>query len=136
MLASQNEILAKTMEIGMQAELRRESDLVKALVTNSAKGRGGVMGLQETLDAIREGRLQTLVIRDGFRDPGMRCTGCGYISVKSVEACPYCGSKMEQIPDAVELAVRDVMRDGGEVEVLHSDQKIKGFDKIGAILRY
>lgn len=136
MVASHNEVLAKAMEIGSQAELRRESDLVNTLVTNSAKGRGGVIGLQETLDAIREGRLQTLVIRDGFRDPGVRCIGCGYISAKTVDSCPYCGSKMEKIPDAVELAVRNVMRNGGEVEVLHADQKIKGFDQIGAILRY
>lgn len=136
MVASHNEVLAKAMEIGALAEMRRENELVKALVTNSAKGRGGVLGLQETLDAIRGGRLQTLVIRDGFRDPGLRCTGCGYLSVKPVEVCPYCGGVMEQIADAVELAVQAVMTDGGEVEVLRADQKIKGFDQIGAILRY
>lgn len=43
---------------------------------------------------------------------------------------------MERIPDAVDLAVQAVMLDGGEVEVLQTDQVIKGFDQIGAILRY
>ncbi|MCC7130007.1 MAG: hypothetical protein B6D39_05585 [Anaerolineae bacterium UTCFX2] len=136
MVASNNEVLANAIEIGTRAEILRESNLVKTLVTNAAKSRGGVLGLQETLDALREGRLQILVIRDGFRDPGLRCTGCGYVSIKAVEACPYCGGKMERIEDAVELAVQAVMLDGGEVEVLRADQKIKGFDQIGAILRY
>ena len=50
--------------------------------------------------------------------------------------CPYCGGEVEQIPDAVELAVRRVMQTGGEVEVLPSDQDVGEFDQIGALLRY
>jgi hypothetical protein len=36
----------------------------------------------------------------------------------------------------VELAVRQVMRSGADVEVLHPEQISNGFDRIGAILRY
>jgi peptide subunit release factor 1 (eRF1) len=136
MVASQNEILEKAMEIGNQAEKRREALLVQTIVTNSAKGRGAVVGLQKTLDAIREGRVQTLVFCDGYRDPGKRCTSCKYVTVTPVEICPYCGAKMEEIEDAVELAVQNVMRADGEVEVLNPDQLLDGFGKIGAILRY
>jgi peptide subunit release factor 1 (eRF1) len=136
MVASKNEVLQKAMEIGEEAELRREAQLVDAVITNAAKGRAGVVGLQGTLDAIREGRVQTLVLLEGYRQPGNRCTSCGYISSQPMETCPYCGSKAEQIPDAVELAVRQVMRLGADVEVLHPGQIDNGFDRIGAILRY
>jgi hypothetical protein len=50
--------------------------------------------------------------------------------------CPFCDGETENIPDAVEVAVRQVMRSGGDVEVLHGDESRKGFDKIGALLRY
>jgi peptide subunit release factor 1 (eRF1) len=136
MLASRNEVLQKAMEIGEEAEKRREAILVDTVVTNAAKGRGGAIGLQETLDAIREGRIQTLVILEGYREPGARCTSCGYLTTKPIEICPYCGGKMEQIPDAVELAVRQVMGNGGDVEVLHDLKVMEGLKKIGAILRY
>lgn len=136
MLASEHEVLEKAMEIGEEEEIRRESQLVKTVVTNSAKGRGGVTGLQDTLDALREGRIQTLIIRDGYREPGKRCKGCGFLTSQPYENCPFCGGIFEEIPDAVELAVSQVMRSASEVEVLRSDQDIDGFEKIGALLRY
>lgn len=136
MIASHPEVLERTMQVGMEAETRREEHLVSTIVTNAAKGRGGVIHLEDTLSAIRDGRVQTLVIRDGFRSPGKRCQGCGYVTSISIVFCPFCGGKVEEIPDAVELAVRQVMQSGGEVEVLHDNQEIRGFGQIGALLRY
>ena len=136
MLATHTEVLERAMQIGEEVELRREMHLASTVVTQSAKGRGGVVGLEATLHSVREGRIQTLLIRDGYRAPGHRCTSCGYLSTQEMETCPFCGGKAEQIPDAVELAVRNIMQTGGEVEVLRADQVVKGFDQIGAVLRY
>lgn len=136
MTASHVEVLERAMQIGREAEHRREALLVDAIVTNTAKGRGGSIGLEDTLDALREGRVQSLVICDGYRAPGYRCKSCGHLSSRPMGSCPFCSGETEQIPDAVEVAVRQVMRSGGEVEVLHHDPTPKGFEKIGALLRY
>jgi peptide chain release factor subunit 1 len=136
MNASHVEVLERAMQIGKEAEYRREALLVDTIITNTAKGRGGSIGLEDTLGAIREGRVQSLVIQDGYRAPGYRCKSCGHISSLPMGVCPFCEGETEKIPDAVEVAVRQVMRSGGEVEVLHSDPSHKGFDKIGALLRY
>ncbi len=136
MVASHLEVQEKAMQVAREAETRRKALLVDTVVTNAAKGRGGVMHLQETLDAVREGRVQTLLIRDGFRAPGCRCTGCGHLSSHHMESCQFCGSACEEIQDAVELAVRQVMQAGGEVEFLHGASPVAGFDQIGALLRY
>ena len=123
------------MQIGKEAESRREALLVDTIVTNTAKGRGGSIGLEDTLSAIREGRVQSLVIRDGYRAPGFRCKSCGHLSSMPMGNCPFCDGETEQIPDAVEVAVGQVMRSGGEVEVLHGNQTGKGFEQIGALRR-
>jgi len=136
MHASNAEVLEKAMKVGEEAEYRREEKLANTVVTNAAKGKGGVLGLDDTLKAVHDGRVQILLIRDGFRSTGCRCKGCGYLSSKRMGACPYCGGECEEISDAVELAVRKVMQLGGEVEVLHSDQAVGQFDQIGALLRY
>jgi len=136
MTASHVEVLERAMQIGKEAENRREAHLVDTIVTNAAKGRGGSIGLEDTLSAIREGRVQSLVISDGYRAPGFRCKSCGHISSLPMGNCPFCDGETEKIPDAVEVAVRQVMRSGGEVEVLHSNQTGKGFGQIGALLRY
>lgn len=136
MTASHVDVLERAMQIGKEAENRREAHLVDTIVTNAAKGRGGSVGLEDTLSAIREGRVQSLVIRDGYRATGFRCKSCGHLSSLPMGNCPFCDGETEQVPDAVEVAVRQVMRSGGEVEVLHGDQIGKGFNQIGALLRY
>jgi peptide chain release factor subunit 1 len=136
MTASKDEVLHKALEIGRAAERRREEHLVAALINGAAKQRGGVITLDATLDALRDGRVQTLIIRDGYQAPGYRCTGCGYLTARHSETCPFCGADFESIPDAVELAVHEVMKLGGDVEVLHNGEMSEKFGYIGALLRY
>jgi peptide subunit release factor 1 (eRF1) len=136
MHAANNEVLDKALQIGQNAEHQREIQLAKTIVTNAAKDKGGVLGLDETMKAVLEGRVQVLLIRDGYRAPGFRCTGCGNLYGYEIKTCQFCGSVCEEIPDAVELVVREVMKTGGDVEVLNHDQVVGQFDQIGAILRY
>jgi peptide subunit release factor 1 (eRF1) len=136
MTASHSEVLERAMQIGEKAERRREARLVDTAITGAAKGRGGVVQLEETLNAVHQGRVQILLISDGFRAPGRRCKGCGYVTSKKVQLCPFCGGKFEAIPDAVEMVVRKVMQSGGEVEVLHDNRSLRQHGNIGALLRY
>ena len=136
MNASTNEVQARAMEIGQHAEERREQQLVELVITNAAKGRGAVVQLDDTLKAVHEGRVQTLLYQDGFRASGYRCLSCGFVSAVELEFCPYCGGACEQIPDVVDLAVRKVMQTGGEVEVLHQGVAAGKLNQIGAVLRY
>jgi peptide chain release factor subunit 1 len=136
MTAGKNDVLERAMQIGHDAERQRENELIKTLIGNAAKGRGGVVKLDDTLRSVHEGRVQSLVIREGYRAPGYRCLGCGFITAQQHKKCSFCGNTFEKIPDAVEMVVRKVMQQGGEVEVLHDDQNTERFGHIGAILRY
>jgi peptide chain release factor subunit 1 len=116
--------------------LLREARLAEKVVTEKAKGHAAVLGLDDTLDAIREGRVQTLLIRDGYRAAGYVCAGCGYITIQELKTCPFCGAEFQKIPDAAEMAVRQVMQFGGDVEVIHQDQPFGQAENIGALLRF
>jgi peptide chain release factor subunit 1 len=134
--ASQAAIMDRALEEGHEAERLKQAKLVQMIVTSEAKGQAGVINLEDTLNAVHDGRVQTLVFREGYRAPGYRCKGCGYLTTENLTTCPFCENKFENIPDAVELAVRRVMRDGGEVEVLRDVAVQKEFDQVGALLRY
>lgn len=136
MIASQSDVLELAMQVGQEAEQRRKARLVDAVVTSAAKGRGGVVRLEDTLVAVHERRVQTLLIQEGLRAPGSRCRSCGYITAQKMEECSFCGGELEQVPDVVEVAVRRIMRYGGEVEVLHDDMALGELEHIGALLRY
>ena len=128
--------MERALQVGQEAEEQKQAKLVQTVITNEAKGLGGVINLEDTLNAVHDGRVHTLIIREGYRSPGFRCQGCGYLTLEQLENCPFCENQFEHIPDAVELAVRRVMRDGGEVEVLRETEVHQDFDKIGGILRY
>jgi peptide chain release factor subunit 1 len=130
------QILEQAMAVAQQAEREKEARLVERIVTAAAKGREGVVGLDETLGAVHDGRVQTLAVSEGFRAPGYRCKGCQYISGFALEACPFCGGEFETIDDAVELAVQRVIKSGGEVEIVRDNPALENAGRIGALLRY
>jgi peptide chain release factor subunit 1 len=136
MTASHDEVLGRAMEIGLEAEHRREGRLIDAVITSAAKGRGGVVRMEETLKAVQEGRVQTLFIREGLRIAGNHCTHCGAMTVQLADSCPSCGNPLVKTPDVVEMAVKKVLESGGEVEVLHDDLKLGDYEHIGGLLRY
>jgi len=135
MAANHTEVLARAMEIGQQAEHRREARLVETVITNAAKGAGGVVRLDETLSAVHEGRVQTLIVKEGYRSAGYQCTGCSYLTTQVLEACPFCSKGFAKIDDAVEMAVHKVMQTGGDVEIVRNNPSLENVG-IGALLRY
>lgn len=136
MTAAPHHVLARAMELGRQAQMARLEQLVETIVTAAAKGGEGVIRLDDTLEAVSGGRVQTLVVSEGFRAAGYRCRGCGYLTTQSLGQCPFCGDNFEQIEDAVELAIGRVMKDSGEVEILRDSDTLARAGQIGALLRY
>lgn len=135
MNARPDEVQKKALEIGQQAERRRETRLVENMITSAAKGADGVIRLEDTLGAVHEGRVQTLIVSEGYKAEGFRCRGCGYITTQELDVCPFCEKSFAQIKDAVEMAVRKVMQDGGDVEIVYENPKLEEVG-IGGMLRY
>lgn len=136
MNASQTQVMERAIEVGQEAERKRKLKLIDTVATNAAKGQGGVLGLEDTLAAVHDGRVQTLLLRTGYREPGYLCQGCKYITAQELDVCPFCGNDFKQIADVVDLAVRLVLQNGGEVEVLHKSTEKQEFQNIGALTRY
>lgn len=136
MIASHLEVMAKAMQLGRENELQRETRLVERLVTSAAKTDGAVLGFANTLASVQDGRVQTLVMSEGFRCNAYRCKSCGRLFEQNGSPCPVCGGELERIWDGVEAAVNAVMRAGGSVEVIHASSALEQAGSIGAILRY
>jgi len=137
MTATHTEVQARAMQIGQEAELRRTQRLVDDLITIAAKGKGAVVGLENTLDAINNNKVQTLVVEEGFRSGGSECQGYGHLTVKDGEVCPVCGGQLVSAGvDVVDLAVSTVMRHRGDVEVIPANLILDKAGHMGAVLRY
>jgi len=136
MTASETEVLDRSLEIIAEVEREREKTLVESMITAAAKGRAGVIGLADTLGAVYEGRVRVLLVEEGYQATGYRCQQCRYISAQAKKKCPFCGGRVKQIDDAVELIVREVIDQGGRVEVVRDSPALEKAGHIGALLRY
>jgi hypothetical protein len=136
MTASHNEVLAKALQIGRNAETQREAQMVSEMITSAAKQSGAVVGLNATLDAVNNGRVQRLVLSEGYAPSGYHCTSCGALVSKAAQTCPQCDAALAPALDIVNLAVSEVLRTGGDVEVIHKNAELEQSGKVGALLRY
>ena len=136
MTAPESEILDRSLEIIAEVEREREQALVDSVITAAAKGKAGVIGLADTLGAVYEGRVRILVVDEGYKAAGYRCQQCGYIADQAREECPFCSARVNRIEDAVELIVRQVIDQGGKVEVVRDSADMEKAGRVGALLRY
>ena len=136
MTASETEVLDRSLELIAEVERQRESELVENAITSAAKGGAGVIGLADTLGAVYEGRVHILLVDEEYKATGYRCQQCGYISAQAKKECPFCGGQVKKIDDAVDLIVREVIDQGGQVEVVRDNPDLKKAGHIAALLRY
>ncbi len=136
MTASEAEVLDRSLEIIAEVERRKESELVESAITAAAKGGAGVIGLADTLGAVHEGRVRILLVDEDYKAVAHRCQQCGYLSAQAKKQCPFCGGEVKEIDDAVDLIVRQVIDQGGQVEVVSDNPDLKRAGRIAALLRY
>lgn len=135
MTMSENEVRDKALKILSEVEHEHEIALADAVITAAAKGKGGVVRLDDTLSAAHEGRIQTLLVSEGYKAEGFQCQQCAYITSQRLDQCPFCGGTMAHIPDAVETIIQQVLEQGGHVEMVAGHQALTQAG-VGALLRY
>lgn len=136
--ANEKEVLKETLKIEEEVEREREARIVEELITAAAKQQQAVLGLDRTLEAIREQRTWQLIYRDGFEARGTECTNCGALSASEGESCAYCGKAVREVDDLVERADTRVLNMHGHVEHVRgaAATRLQEVGSIGALLRY
>jgi peptide subunit release factor 1 (eRF1) len=136
MTTSHSDVFAKALQIGKEVEAARDLQMVRVVLSQAGKGTGAEIGFENTLRAISQSRVQTLVVTEGFRQSAHHCTGCGRLTIHSNPLCKDCGSQIIPVEDGVELAVSAVMRSGGNVQIVPNMIDFEKAGNIGALLRF
>ncbi|KPL79312.1 hypothetical protein ADN00_02990 [Ornatilinea apprima] len=136
MIASHAEVLQKAMQIGRVVERQREEKLVESAITAAAKGLNAVVGLQNVIPSVNEKRVQTLITGRGLQIPGHRCVSCHALLPANNQACPLCGGTLEPLEDILNAAINQVLRDGGDVQIVEVNDQLEQIGGVAAFLRY
>ncbi|HYZ31030.1 MAG TPA: hypothetical protein VE684_01965 [Crenalkalicoccus sp.] len=101
-------------------EAREEAATVQRVV--DAGPRGSAWGERPTLDALRDGRVMTLIMDDTVHRPGMLCRDCTSLWTGRIESCPFCGSAaLEPVPDILDLALERALLERCGLELVRSE---------------
>ena len=131
--ATAAEVLALATGVEDRLEREREGEAVRRVLSDAAGGRA-VAGLEETLEALAAGRVDTLVVASDLEAAGARCPACGRLTGAG-SRCPACGSATEAVPDLPEEAVEAALRQGCRVETVSAGE-LASVGGIGALLRF
>ena len=121
----------------VEEDVGRAADeaIVDRLRNAVGAGNAGVAGLESTLRALVERRVETLLVSDGYEAPGWRCPSCRWLAVRG-RGCPVCGASMELLDDVVEQAVEEALANKCRVEVVRESADLDVLGRIGALLRF
>jgi hypothetical protein len=133
--AAVNEIRRAAMAVEATVERQREAGYIERLRETVARGGKGVTGLDSTLAALVERRVEMLFVSKGYEETGWRCERCGYLCHKG-PTCPVDGSQMNHIDDIVEEAVDTALAQRCRVDVCVDNADLDVMGRIGALLRF
>ena len=130
-----NDVFSAVRQVEADAERKRSAGMVAAL-TGSSKNHVAVTGLKETVQALEEGRVHTLVLVDGHEVQGCLCEDCGGLDVLGADQCRLCKKTAVKPGDISEhLAVLAVEHDG-EVSYVLPGSGLEQAGGVGAVLRW
>jgi peptide chain release factor subunit 1 len=125
-------------EVEARLEREREEKTIRRLVEGAAHGRA-VLGLDATLPALPESRVDTLVVAAGLEAEGVRCPACGRLAPVGAR-CPLCGAPTVPEPELIEAAVEAALRGAARVETIPPEADgaahLNEAGAIGALLRF
>jgi peptide chain release factor subunit 1 len=128
-------IVGRASEFLGHLEGQDQAIAVDALLTEAAKSRQAVAGVDETLDAVNRGAVHQLYLLKGFREVGMACEACGALQRGTPPACRFCG-KETKATELGEAMTDRVIAAQGKAEMVEAHQALAQVGGVTARLRF
>lgn len=120
----------------VEDEKQLERDALDRLAAGIGTGGRAAGGPADTLDALNERRVQTLLLEPGFDRRGARCLSCGLLMLEADGPCPADGGPVEEVEHLREATIEAALGQGAEVMVVRHYPDLGPLQGIGALLRF
>jgi peptide subunit release factor 1 (eRF1) len=133
--ASPRTVRDAALEVRALFEQERESAVVAELKEGVARG-WAVNGIADTLTALAHGKVRTLLVHSETSRAGYRLRSSGRLVVAGENAAWKGEGDPEPVPDVVDEALEEALRQKLDINVLYDPSAAKGVDGLGALLRF
>jgi peptide chain release factor subunit 1 len=131
-----NQVQEEALKVALEASKREKEALAKEAIDRAESGGAGVVGLGDTLGALQEERVYTLLISEDFKQPIWQCVDCGYMVDQELKECPVCKGHMKMEPEGAHPIVKKALEQGARIVVVPQESPLSEYGEIGALLRY
>ena len=128
------ELLKKSEHIIFEKEELKSQENVKLLKAEILKDGLVAYGIKETLDAVKNGQAELLLVEKNYTSRGWICENCQIVKEGIKRICPCCGRKTSEV-DIMEEILEFAERTDADVEFT-DDKELAKLGHIGAILRF
>ena len=130
----EKKLMKESVHLISERELRESREAVQHLKEEILKDGLAVYGLEETLEAVKNGQVELLVIEKDCKLRGWICENCQIVGEGTKKLCPYCGKKTSEV-DVLEEILEFAERTDAEIEFT-DDEELANLGHVGAILRF
>jgi peptide chain release factor subunit 1 len=127
------EVMEAVLQVRAQAERQSEAAHIRELHEGLGTG-WAVNGVDAVLEALAHGQVRTLMVEPTVERPGFRCTQTGRLTLQRND-CDGEGD-VDSVPDVIDEAIEEALRQGGHVEVVEDGEARSGVDGLAALLRF
>lgn len=132
---STHEILERTLSVAAEAERADEKRAVNELKNALAHQGKAVAGVEDTIRAVNEKRVEKMILIKGFHLTGSLCNNCNTLSLP-IRNCPNCQAFTKPVEDIFENASELVFLEDGTIEFVDDHPDLIAMGNVGAILRF
>ncbi len=135
--AAPADVLNALLPIVEHIERANERELVDSLIASAGKNDRAVIGLDDTLALVQQGRVWQLVYAEGLVVGGWECQQCAALYSQERDTCGYCSGGLRRVPDLIARAAERAFEQGATIEQVHGEAaaKLKAAGGIGGWLR-
>lgn len=134
--ASGDQVRAALEKLAEADDKQVERDALDRLAAGIGSGRRATGGPEDTVTALNERRVGTLLLEERFDRPAARCPSCGLLVLDGNARCPIDGTELEEIEHLREAAVEAAVAQDADVMIVRHYPDLGPFQGIGALLRF
>ena len=94
-----------------------------------------VYGLKDTIDAVKNGHLELLLVSKGYKQGGWKCEKCQLIDSDLMDLCPNCSGNVSQV-DVIEEIIEFAQRTNTKIEFVDDNPILHELGGVGGLLRF
>lgn len=136
MFSGEKSILERTLKTIEEYEREKEKEVVQELVARAMKNDMAVIGLEDVLINIQEGKVMKLVFLKDMTVRGFKCINCGFLTSQEIKTCPYCGGKFDEVNYLIDFATQKAVERGAIIKVVTESNELQRVGGVGAFLRF